>query len=84
MVRDYLDRVLLDIATLYRDVLLTQSGEKGELINNDMTQVITDLAARHESVATVAKLQAIMESRENLARNAAPLLTVEGLMLQLK
>jgi len=84
MVRDYLDRALLDIATLYRDVLLTQSGETGELINKDMTQVIIDLSARHESVATVAKLQAIMASRETLARNAAPLLTVEGLMLQLK
>jgi len=84
MVRDYLDRALLDIATLYRDILITQSGETGELINKDMTQVIIDLSARHDSVATVAKLQAIMAGRETLARNAAPLLTVEGLMLQLK
>ena len=84
MVRDYLDRALLDIATLYRDVLMVQSGDNGELINKDMTGLISDISSRETAIATLAKLQAIMTTRESLARNAAPLLTVEAMMLQLK
>jgi DNA polymerase-3 subunit delta' len=84
MVRDYLDRALLDIATLYRDVLMVQSGDNGELINKDMAGLISDISSRETASATLAKLQAIMTTRESLVRNAAPLLTVEAMMLQLK
>ena len=36
MVRDYLDRALLDLSTLYRDVLLVQSNSIDSLINQDL------------------------------------------------
>ncbi len=47
MVRDYLDRALLDIATFYRDVLLVQSGAdaEGSLINGDMEREIKIVAS---------------------------------------
>ena len=83
-VRDYLDRALLDIATLYRDILLVQSGSTDSLINTDLLSEITRVASASTPEATLAKLDAIMKTRINLAHNSAPLLTVEALMVQLK
>jgi len=83
-VRDYLDRALLDIATLYRDILLVQSDSRDSLINTDLLSEITRVAGASTPEATLAKLDAIMKTRINLAHNSAPLLTVEALMVQLK
>lgn len=88
MVRDYLDRALLDIATFFRDVLLIQTTsnleQSGELINSDMEREIKIVASNTSAEATLKKLEAIMKTRTNLSRNAAPLLAVEALMVQLR
>jgi len=84
MVRDYLDRALLDIATLYRDVMLVQSGQEGAHLNSDLATEIRALAMATQPAATVVKLAAILAARVALGHNAAPLLTAESLMLQLK
>jgi len=84
MVRDFLDRALLDIATLYRDVLLVQSNSNDSLINIDLVSEIQKVATATTPESTLKKLEAIMAARTNLSNNAAPLLTVEALMVQLK
>jgi DNA polymerase-3 subunit delta' len=84
MVRDFLDRALLDIATLYRDVLLVQSNSNDSLINIDLVSEIQKVATATSPESTLKKLEAIMVARTNLSHNAAPLLTVEALMVQLK
>jgi len=84
MVRDYLDRALLDIATLYRDILLIQSNSSESIINTDLIGEITKIAEATTPEATLAKLEAIMSARTNLSHNAAPLLTIEALMVLLK
>jgi DNA polymerase-3 subunit delta' len=84
MVRDYLDRALLDIATIYRDTLLIQSNLLDSLINTDLIVEISKIANTSTQEATLAKLEAIMSARTNLAHNAAPLLTIEALMVSLK
>ncbi len=84
MVRDYLDQALLDIITLYRDVLLVQSGKSDSTVNSDLTNEIEKVAASTTSESTLKKIEAIMKARVNLAHNAAPLLTVEAMMVQLK
>ncbi len=84
MVRDFLDRALLDIATLYRDVLLVQSNSNDSLINIDLVSEIQKVATATTPESTLKKLEAIMVARTNLSHNAAPLLTVEALMVQLK
>jgi len=84
MVRDYLDRALLDIATLYRDILLTQSGGSDELINTDLVPVINQMAQATTAEKTLAKLEIIMKTRANLLLNAAPLLVIEAMMVQLR
>ena len=86
MMRDYLDRALLDIATFYRDVLLKQSGSQTDdsLINADMQREIEIVAKDTHAINTLRKLEAIMGTRTNLSHNAAPLLALEALMVQLR
>ena len=84
MVRDYLDRALLDLATLYRDILLVQSGSTDSLINQDLTDQIKKLAASQSPEKTLKKIEAILKARINLAQNAAPLLLIEALMCELR
>ena len=83
MVRDSIDGALLDIATFYRDVMMVQSGNTDSMINTDMREQIESYAANSPSHSTINKINAIMEARENLARNSAPLVTCEALMCQL-
>jgi DNA polymerase-3 subunit delta' len=83
MVRDSIDGALLDIATFYRDVMMVQSGNTDSIINIDLREQIDSYAASSPSSSTNLKINAIMEARENLARNSAPLVTCEALMCQL-
>ena len=84
LVRDYLDRALLDLATLYRDVMLVQSGVSESLINSDLKTEITKMAGSITESKTLLKIQMILKARTNLAHNAAPLLTIEALMCELR
>ena len=84
MIRDYLDRALLDLSTLYRDVLLLQSGSNDSLINEDLKSEISKLAATEAPQQTLKKIEAILKTRSNLAQNAAPLLLIEALMCELR
>ena len=83
MIRDSIDGALVDIATLYRDVMFLQSGTKGALINQEFASDISKLAERIPAAKTVSKIDAIMTAHKNLSHNAAPLLTLEALMCQL-
>jgi len=83
MVRDSIDGALLDIATLYRDVMMVQSGNTESMINTDMREQIESYAANSPSHSIINKINVIMDARENLARNSAPLVTCEALMCQL-
>ena len=84
MIRDYLDRALLDLATLYRDVLLVQSGSTDSLINQDLKDQINKMAVTFGPERTLKKIEAILKTRTNLAQNAAPLLLIEALMCELR
>ncbi|HEY3293521.1 MAG TPA: DNA polymerase III subunit delta' [Candidatus Nanopelagicaceae bacterium] len=80
MVRDSLDGALLDLATLYRDVLMVQSSLGDSLINQELAEKITILAGQTRPERTLQRIDAIMQARTNLSFNAAPLLTIEALM----
>jgi DNA polymerase-3 subunit delta' len=84
LVRDYLDRALLDLATFYRDVMLVQSGATDFLINSDLQSEITNIASTSAESKTLDKIQVILKTRINLGHNAAPLLAVEALMCELR
>ena len=84
MVRDYLDRALLDLSTLYRDVLLVQSGSSDSLINEDLKSEISKIALSERPERALKKIEAILKTRSNLAQNAAPLLLIEALICELR
>jgi len=84
MIRDYLDRALLDLSALYRDILLIQSNLTNSLINQDLIEEIKQLAQVTRPEQTLTKIESILKTRRNLAHNAAPLLLIEALMCEIR
>ena len=82
-IRDNLDSALLDIASIYRDVLVTQSGSD-EILNIDLRLEITDFAKTTTPKRSIERIEALLEARINLGRNSAPLSTLEALFCALK
>jgi DNA polymerase-3 subunit delta' len=82
-IRDNIDAALLDIATFYRDVLVMQS-KSSEILNIDLSQEIRTYAGTTSSKRTLEQIDAVLIARTNLARNAAPLATLEALFCALK
>jgi DNA polymerase III subunit delta' len=83
MVRDSIDGALLDLATFYRDILMAQSGATESMVNSDMRAELESCTTSFRAHTTVEKIRAIMEARNHLAMNAAPLVTCEALMCEL-
>jgi DNA polymerase-3 subunit delta' len=84
--RDGLDRALVDLLSLYRDVLALQIGAAGspagvDLINADLLTDVERLARSATPEDTVRRMDAIGVARERIAANVAPLLAVEALMV---
>jgi DNA polymerase III subunit delta' len=83
MVRDSIDGALLDLATFFRDVMLVQAGSMDALINSDLSAAIEKCANGTRVDASTKKLEAIMQTRAQLAMNSAPLVSIEALMCRL-
>lgn len=82
--RDVLDRAMLDLLSLYRDVLVVQLGAGVELVNLEQVGLVDELAATSSPEQTLRRLDAIGEARTRLAGNVAPLLAVEAMMVGLR
>jgi len=81
--RDQLDRSLLDLLSLYRDILVLQLGAEVPAVNGEIGPTLQRLAGASTPEDTVDRMDAIGRAREHLASNANPLLTVENLMIGL-
>jgi DNA polymerase-3 subunit delta' len=86
--RDALDRALTDIAAFYRDVLAQQFDPAGAaaigLVHADHAQQTRAMAANSTPVTTLRRIEAVLEAREAIAANVAPLLAVETMALTLR
>lgn len=82
-VTDGLDRALLDLTGLYRDVLAVQFGAPVPLVNADLRAEIRALAARHDPAAVLAAVDAIARTRTRLTQNAALPLALEALAVRM-
>ena len=82
-VRDQIDRALLDLTGLYRDVLVLQTQADVELINDEMLPTLERMAVHGEVPATMARLDALDHARLAVAASVAPLLALEALMVTL-
>jgi DNA polymerase III subunit delta' len=82
--RDSIDRALVDVLALYRDVLVRQLGASIELVNEEIRPSIDRLAATSRPESTLRRMEAIVAAREALEANAAPLLALEAMTLALR
>jgi len=81
--RDVLDRALLDLLSVYRDVLVLQLGAGVELVNASMAGELEVLAGRSGPAATLGRMDAIGTARERIQANVSPLLAVEAMCVSL-
>ncbi|MBN7794666.1 DNA polymerase III subunit delta' [Microbacterium esteraromaticum] len=79
--RDGIDRVLTDLQSMYRDVVMLQFGRREGLINVELLAELEAVAAAWPVQRTLVVLDAIAETRESLERNVAPLLALESLLV---
>lgn len=82
--RDSLDRVMVDLLSLYRDVLIVQLGSDVPVMNVDFEDDIRRMANESTPEQNVRRIEAIGQARERLAGNVAPLLTLEAMMIALR
>jgi len=84
MIRDEVDRSLVDLLGLYRDLLLIQLGSDLELINQEMRPQMEQLALRSSAADTTRILESIEYTRAAVQANTPPQLAVEALMIAIK
>ncbi|GAA2136451.1 DNA polymerase III subunit delta' [Actinomadura napierensis] len=84
LLRDALDRTLLDLASYYRDVLTIQLGAGSELVNIELGPELRTAAGASRPEDTLRRLDAVMDCRERLAANVNPQLAFEALTLALR
>ncbi|MEX0160882.1 MULTISPECIES: DNA polymerase III subunit delta' [unclassified Microbacterium] len=79
--RDGIDRVLTDLQSLFRDVVMLQFGRDDELINRELREDLVALAAAWPETRTLVVLDHLADTRQSLERNVAPLLALESLLV---
>jgi DNA polymerase-3 subunit delta' len=79
--RDGIDRVLTDLQSLFRDVVMLQFGQGDDLINRELRPELADLASAWPETRTLVVLDHLAETRQSLERNVAPLLALESLLV---
>lgn len=83
-VRDQVDRALVDLLGLFRDVLLIQTESDVALINEEMRSQLSQLAAQSQQQDTGRRLLAVNYTRKQIDANVTPLIALEALMVELK
>jgi DNA polymerase-3 subunit delta' len=81
--RDALDRIMVDVMSVLRDVLMVQVQAGVDLINVSHGPAITAKAQSSSPEMTLAGLDAVREARERIAHNSPPLLVLEALLISL-
>lgn len=82
--RDVLDRAMVDLLSLYRDVLVVQLGAEVDLVNAELTETVRSLAADSTPEQTVRRMDSIGVARTRLGGNVAPLLALEAMAIALR
>jgi len=83
LVRDVLDRYLLDVHSVLRDVLSRQLAADTELVNLEVTPEIEQVASRGSGKVTLGLLEAVQTARERISGNVPPLLAIEALLARI-
>ena len=79
--RDGIDRILVDLLSLYRDVLLIQLGVGTDLINLSIEKDLMRASEAATAQQTLATMDAIATARKRIAGNVAPALALEAMLV---
>jgi len=79
--RDGIDRVLTDLQSVFRDMLMVQYGRTETLINTEFQIEIAAVGEGWGPERALIALDAIAATRRSLQHNAAPLLAVESMLV---
>jgi DNA polymerase-3 subunit delta' len=85
LVLDVVDRSLMDVLSVLRDVLMLQTGAGQGLINDEQRVALAELARATTPEETLHKVDAVYEAREHMLEfNVPPLLAMEAMMVALR
>jgi len=79
--RDGLDRILIDVMSLYRDLLLLGLGAPADPVNLSMRAELERALPSVPPAAALSVLDAIALARKRIAANVAALLALEALLV---
>ena len=82
---DVVDRGLMDLISVYRDVLTLQLRAGSELVNEELRGDVVALATASSPEQNLARIEAVFEAREQMLEfNVPPLLALESMMVALQ
>ena len=79
--RDGLDRILVDLQSLYRDILLVQLGAPIEPVNLAIRESLDEAARESDAAASLRALDAIALARQRIDANVSPVLAIEAMLI---
>ncbi|WP_210508561.1 DNA polymerase III subunit delta' [Naasia sp. SYSU D00057] len=79
--RDGIDRILIDLLSLFRDILLLQLGADVEPVNASAVAAVAKAAAESDATATLAAMDAIATARRRIEANVPPALALEAMLV---
>ncbi|WP_345799919.1 DNA polymerase III subunit delta' [Microbacterium sp. AZCO] len=79
--RDGIDRVLTDLQSMFRDIVVLQFGRGDDLINVELDSDLRAVAQAWTPERTLTVLDRIAETRRNLEQNVAPTLALESMLV---
>ncbi|WP_083364971.1 DNA polymerase III subunit delta' [Microterricola viridarii] len=82
--RDGIDRILVDLSSLFRDVIMLQLGRTDAVINRELEGKIAAAATRSTPAETLVTLDAITTARHRIEANVAPLLALEAMLVSFR
>ena len=84
LVVDEVDRAIVDLIGLFRDVLTVQMQARVELINGEMRAQIEQMAAGSTQEDSVRRMDALEHERVVLFAGGSPRAVLEAVMVQIK
>ncbi|HSJ19948.1 MAG TPA: DNA polymerase III subunit delta' [Nocardioidaceae bacterium] len=82
---DVVDRCLMDLISVYRDVIALQTDAPGDLVNEEMRGEIAGLARQSTPEQNLRRIDAVFAARDKMLEfQVPPLLALESMMLSLR
>ena len=79
--RDGIDRIMVDLLSLYRDIMLLQLGVPSEPVNLTIHSSLVTASAASTAQETLATMDAIAVARRRIQSNVTPALALEAMLV---